>query len=38
VKAEVSLRWIPVHRIEEYVRHNGHADFLRERIDGLVVD
>jgi hypothetical protein len=30
----VSLRWIYVHMIEEYVRHNGHADLLRERIDG----
>jgi hypothetical protein len=25
-----------VHMIEEYARHNGHADFLRERIDGRV--
>ena len=31
---DVSLRWICVHMIEEYARHNGHADFLRERIDG----
>lgn len=30
----VSLRWIMVHMIEEYARHNGHADLLRERIDG----
>ncbi|MFA3835397.1 DinB family protein [Streptomyces aureus] len=30
----VSLRWIYVHMIEEYARHNGHADLLRERIDG----
>lgn len=30
---EVSLRWIYVHLIEEYARHNGHADLLRERID-----
>lgn len=30
-----SLRWILVHMIEEYSRHNGHADFLRESIDGL---
>ena len=30
----VSLRWILVHMIEEYSRHNGHADLLRERIDG----
>jgi hypothetical protein len=31
---EVSLRWIYVHRIEEYARHHGHADLVRERIDG----
>ena len=36
--APVSLRWIYVHMIEEYARHNGHADFLRERIDGAVGD
>lgn len=30
----VSLRWILNHMIEEYSRHNGHADLLRERIDG----
>jgi uncharacterized damage-inducible protein DinB len=30
----VSLRMILIHMIEEYARHNGHADFLRERIDG----
>jgi len=29
-----SVRWIYVHMIEEYARHNGHADLLRERIDG----
>jgi len=29
-----TLRWIVVHMIEEYARHNGHADFLREAIDG----
>jgi uncharacterized damage-inducible protein DinB len=29
-----TLRWIMVHMIEEYARHNGHADLLRERIDG----
>ncbi|WP_019813132.1 DinB family protein [Saccharomonospora saliphila] len=29
-----SLRWILTHMIEEYARHNGHADLLRERIDG----
>jgi uncharacterized damage-inducible protein DinB len=32
--ADVSLRWIYVHLIEEYARHNGHADLLRERLDG----
>jgi uncharacterized damage-inducible protein DinB len=30
-----SLRWIVVHMIEEYARHNGHADLLRESVDGL---
>ncbi|MFD4695171.1 DinB family protein [Streptomyces sp. NBC_00683] len=29
-----SLRWIYTHMIEEYARHNGHADLVRERIDG----
>ncbi|MGA5112523.1 DinB family protein [Streptomyces sp. NRRL S-1314] len=32
---EVSLRWVLIHMIEEYARHNGHADLLRERIDGV---
>ena len=31
-----SLRWILVHMIEEYARHNGHADLFREAIDGQV--
>jgi uncharacterized damage-inducible protein DinB len=31
----ISLRWVLVHMIEEYARHCGHADFLRERIDGV---
>ncbi len=31
---EISLRWLLVHLIEEYAQHNGHADLLRERIDG----
>jgi len=31
----VSLRWIVLHLIEEYARHNGHADLLRERLDGV---
>ncbi|MBF6172214.1 DinB family protein [Nocardia blacklockiae] len=30
-----SLRWVYLHLIEEYARHNGHADLLRERIDGV---
>ena len=29
-----SLRWILVHMIEEYARHNGHADLIREAVDG----
>ncbi|MEV5885954.1 DinB family protein [Streptomyces sp. NPDC052020] len=29
-----SLRWIYTHMIEEYARHNGHADLVRERVDG----
>jgi len=33
-----SLRWIMNHMIEEYARHNGHADLIRERIDGTVGD
>ncbi len=32
--SSVSLRWILVHMIEEYARHNGHADLLRESVDG----
>ncbi len=31
-----SLRWVYVHMIEEYARHNGHADLLRELVDGEV--
>jgi uncharacterized protein DUF664 len=34
-RGTVSLRWVLVHLIEEYARHNGHADLLRERIDGV---
>ena len=30
-----SLRWIVVHMIEEFARHNGHADLLRESVDGV---
>jgi hypothetical protein len=32
------LRWVYVHMIEEYARHNGHADILREQIDGVTGD
>jgi uncharacterized damage-inducible protein DinB len=32
----MSVRWVYVHLIEEYARHAGHADFLRERIDGVI--
>lgn len=33
-RAHVSLRWVLTHMIEEYARHNGHADLLREAVDG----
>jgi uncharacterized damage-inducible protein DinB len=33
-QSKFSLRWILVHMIEEYARHNGHADLIRESIDG----
>jgi len=33
-KVDMSVRWVYFHMIEEYARHNGHADLLRERIDG----
>ena len=33
---ELDLRWVYQHMIEEYARHNGHADLLRECIDGVV--
>jgi uncharacterized damage-inducible protein DinB len=35
-RGPMSLRWVLVHVVEEYARHNGHADLLRERIDGKV--
>jgi uncharacterized damage-inducible protein DinB len=37
-KQKFSVRWVLVHMIEEYARHNGHADLLRERIDGATGD
>jgi uncharacterized damage-inducible protein DinB len=33
-----NLRWIYTHMIEEYARHNGHADLVRERLDGSTGD
>jgi hypothetical protein len=33
---EVTLRWIYAHMVEEYARHNGHADLIRELLDGSV--
>ncbi|MBO0732117.1 MAG: DinB family protein [Acidimicrobiaceae bacterium] len=33
---ERSLRWIYSHMVEEYARHNGHADLIRELVDGAV--
>ena len=32
------LPWVYIHMIEEYARHNGHADILREQIDGVTGD
>lgn len=37
-RGRVSLRWVMVHMIEEYARHCGHADLVREAIDGTVDD
>ena len=34
----VSLRWILIHMIEETARHAGHADIIREMVDGTVGD
>ena len=36
--ATIDLRWVYLHMIEEYARHNGHADLLREQIDGVTGD
>ncbi|MCQ0022560.1 DinB family protein [Streptomyces somaliensis DSM 40738] len=35
-RGPVTLRWVLVRMAEEYARHNGHADFLRQEIDGAV--
>ena len=37
-RGHFNLRWILIHMIEEYARHNGHADLLRETIDGATGD
>jgi uncharacterized damage-inducible protein DinB len=37
-RGDVSLRWIMIHMIEEYARHCGHADLIRESIDGATGD
>ena len=33
-REQVTLRWLLTHLVEEYARHNGHADLLRELVDG----
>ena len=35
---QVSLRWIYVNILGEYARHAGHADIIREQIDGATGD
>jgi uncharacterized damage-inducible protein DinB len=37
-RTRLTARWVLAHMIEEYARHNGHADLLRERVDGAVGD
>jgi hypothetical protein len=37
-RIDMSVRWVYLHMIEEYARHNGHADLIRERIDGVTGD
>ncbi|BAL92275.1 hypothetical protein AMIS_70550 [Actinoplanes missouriensis 431] len=37
-RSQISVRWVYLHMIEEYARHNGHADLIRERIDGATGD
>jgi uncharacterized damage-inducible protein DinB len=38
LEIDMSVRWVFLHMIEEYARHNGHADLIRERIDGRTGD
>lgn len=33
-KGEVSMRWLMLHLVEEFARHAGHADIIRESLDG----
>lgn len=35
---EIDVRWIMIHMIEEYAQHNGHADIIRELVDGKTQD
>jgi hypothetical protein len=35
-RGAMSLRWVLMHMVKEYARHNGHADLLRQRIDRKV--
>ena len=35
---EMDLRWLLVHMVEETARHNGHADVIRELLDGTTGD
>lgn len=37
-RGEMSMRWILIHMLEETARHAGHADLIREMIDGSVGD
>ena len=37
-QVDLSVRWLYLHMIEEYARHNGHADFLRQGVDGATGD
>jgi hypothetical protein len=37
-RPDLNVRWVYIHMIEEYARHNGHADLIRERIDGATGD
>ncbi|WP_412538058.1 DinB family protein [Longispora sp. K20-0274] len=32
---KLNLRWVYIHLIEEYAQHTGHADMIRERLDGM---